>query len=134
MYLDSTDARYNEHHVYVVDTTSAEYMRGYKGKVAANGDPVDQVAYDKWLVSLPHIWQNNPFNNHFLFVDENITDRDLQDKAHEVLNEFLTGWTSGLSPIAVWKSKTRPKLTARTLTPEQQISLGTKLNELKVSN
>jgi hypothetical protein len=68
---------YDQYHVYVVDTTSAEYLAGYTGKVDKEGVPLDPVDYEKWLDGLPHIWQLNPALCHFLTVKPDITQVEL---------------------------------------------------------
>ena len=66
---DPADKAYAIHYVYV----PVFPPEGYPGKVDADGYPTNQVQYDKWVASLPHIWQLNPCICVFIRVDENIT-------------------------------------------------------------
>ena len=59
-YPEPADQTYVIHHVNVVDETSQAWLKGYKGKLDDEGNPVDQVAYDAWIAGLPHIWRVNP--------------------------------------------------------------------------
>lgn len=131
MYLDPTDPRYSEHHVSVVDETSAKFLKGYIGKLNPDGTPVNQAQYDEWIASLPHVWRDNPFNNQFFHIDVGMTILELLSQVQAVFSEMFDGWSSGLNPDAIWKSKVRPKLTARALTPEQITAFETKLNQIK---
>jgi hypothetical protein len=132
MYLEPTDPRYSEHHVFVVDTTSKEYLAGYQGKLDAEGSPVDQADYDKWVDGLPHVWRDNPFNNHFIYVDGSVSTTEILEQAQDYLQEFFDGWSKGDSPEKIWQSKIRPVVTEKTLTPTQLSTANTKLNQIKV--
>ena len=55
-YPDPTDKTYVLHYVYV----PVFPPEGYPGKVGEDGSPLDQKDYDKWVASLPRIWQLNP--------------------------------------------------------------------------
>jgi len=67
-YLTPDALRYDDCLVQVIDTTSSEYLEGYKGELDKNGQPVDLDDYQKWLDSLPTIEQLNPFHSHFVYL------------------------------------------------------------------
>ncbi len=131
MYLEPTDPRYNEHHVFVVDETSQQFLNGYKGKMTTEGIPVDQADYDAWIAGLPHIWRDNPFNNHFIYVDGNITITELKQKANDSFQEFFTCWSLGMNPIDVWHSKVRPVFVVKQLNEAEAIMTEYALREIK---
>ena len=131
-YLEPADPRYGEHHVFVVDETSQEFKDGYTGVVDAEGLPTDQSDYDTWVVSLPHIWRDNPFHNHFIFVDFNTPLTDIIKSAKEAFDEFLAGWKVGLDGNQVWHSRPRPKFVAKTLTAGQLALANMKLAQIKM--
>lgn len=130
-YLEPTDPRYNEHHVYVIDETSREWLRGYKGKVDATGNPIDKDAYDTWFAALPHIWRDNPFNNHFIYVDVEATGNDILKQAHDSFNEFFGGWCESKDMMTVWQSKLRPQFIPKVLTSSQLALATTRLAQIK---
>jgi hypothetical protein len=69
LYPDKGEKSYAQNYVYVPVFPEG----GYPGKVDAEGNPVNQKAYDKWEASLPHIWQLNPCLSVFVRIDQNIT-------------------------------------------------------------
>ena len=69
LYPDKTDKSYAQNYVSVPVIPDG----GYPGKVDDEGNPINQKQYDKWVESLPHIWQLNPCLSVFVRVDENIT-------------------------------------------------------------
>lgn len=91
-YLDPLDLYYYKHYVYVVDENSPEYLLGYPGKVNEIGEPLDQKQYDTWYSSLPRIWRNNPFHNHVLYFDADVTDEEIKAKIAEAGNYFYQFW------------------------------------------
>jgi len=96
-YCEPFDPRYAEHFVHVVDETSKEFKEGYQGKVDEGGSPVDPKDYDEWEKELPHIWQNNPFHNHFDLVSADITDTELQQLMAKRLANFGKAWSEGIA-------------------------------------
>lgn len=131
MYLEPTDPRYNEHHVFVVDETSRKWLNGYKGVVDTMGSPVDQANYDAWIDSLPHIWRDNPFNNHFIYVDETDSNATILLKIEAAFTEFFNGWSQYKEMEEVWHSKARPQLVSKTLTLTQITAANTRLTQIK---
>lgn len=108
-YLEPTDPRYDDRHLYQVDTTSAEYLAGYSGELNTDTSFVNQAAYELWKESLPHIWQNTPFHSHFLYLNPNFTEDDIkteidfhlpnfykafQDRWDEVKGGMRHGWAT----------------------------------------
>jgi hypothetical protein len=100
-YLEPDDPRYEEHHIQVPIIPE----EGYPGEVDAEGAPVDQEHYDSWLESLPKEWQDNPFHNHFVFVDANSSDDEIKQLMTESLEEFLGIWAEGEDILGAWKSR-----------------------------
>ncbi len=88
MHLDDKDYGYDKHHIQVPDFTGAEY----KGKVDKDGNPVDFKDYQAWVDSLPKIWQNNPFHNHFIQVNPDTTETEIMDIAEAFLHEAYIKW------------------------------------------
>jgi hypothetical protein len=78
-FLEPTDPRYADKYLYLVDTTSPEYLAGYPGKVDEFGNPIDLEAYAKWWESLPRIWVNTPFHTHFIYLPATFTQKDIED-------------------------------------------------------
>jgi len=99
-YLEPGDARYEEHHVQVPVIPEG----GYPGEMDDLG-PLDIEDYSKWEESLPKVWQNNPFHNHFEYVDADIADVDLVASLRENMDLFYSIWSKGQDILAVWKSK-----------------------------
>lgn len=96
-YLEPDDYGYDKHYVNVVDVSSPEYLAGYKGKVNEIGQPIDYTDYKKWLDTLPHVWQNNPFHNHFIKVEPDTTDNEIQALAKSYLEEAYIKWATGVN-------------------------------------
>jgi hypothetical protein len=69
LFPEPLEKSYAKNYVYVPVVPEG----GYTGKVNESGQPIDQKAYDKWLASLPHIWQLNPCLSIFVGIDENTT-------------------------------------------------------------
>jgi len=88
MYMTPDSPYYNDYYVQVIDTTSKEYLRGYKGKLDAGGNPIDPVAYQNWLDSLPTIWQENAFHTHFVYFDSTVSDAQIQAKVASTTEYF----------------------------------------------
>lgn len=98
-YLEPGDPRYEEHHVPVPITPEG----GYPGEVDAEGSPVDQDRYNSWLESLPKEWRDNPFHNHFVYVDVGAKDAEIEQLLEDSLKEFLGIWAGGEDILKAWK-------------------------------
>ena len=106
MYLEPGDARYDERHVHVLDVNSKKYKKGYLGEVDIDDVPVDMVDYDNWLDSLPKIWQDNTFHNHFIYIDP---DDDLISVINEIkghLSNFYVTWANEEYIVNGWLNRT----------------------------
>lgn len=130
-YLEPLDQRYSEHHAYVVDTTSPQWLSGYHGMTDSMGNPMSQADYASWVASLPRIWQDNPFHNHFVFVDITDTDISIRREIQKAFHRFLAGWIAGKDMGDVWRSKERPQFAAKNLTPEQLLLANARLEQIK---
>lgn len=131
MYLEPDDPGYDEHYVNVPDESSKEFKAGYKGETEADGRPKDMDDYKAWLGSLPHIWRNNPFVCHFVYVGHEATTEQLTSMAQAALDEFLAGRRDGKSPNEVWRGKKRPVTMPRTLDAAGQKQAEAKLATVK---
>lgn len=89
MYLDEGDYGYNAHHVQVPVIPE----EGYQGEVDEEGVPKDWKDYQKWIDSLPKIWQTNPFHNHFIYVEPDTTDNEIMDIGEAFLQEAYIKWS-----------------------------------------
>ena len=93
MYLEPTDYGYDKHCVQLPVIPE----EGYQGKVDEMGEPVDIEDYNKWLDGLPKEWQNNPFHNHFIYVEPDTTDKEILDIGEAFLHECYIKWAQDLS-------------------------------------
>lgn len=100
-YLEPGDARYEHHHVQAPIIPGG----GYPGEVDADGMPVDQEHYNSWLESLPKKWQDNPFHNHFVYVDADTSDAEIKQLMAESLEEFYRIWAEGEEILEAWRTK-----------------------------
>lgn len=98
MYLELGDYGYERHHVQLPVIPSG----GYPGPVSKSGEPLDMTDYETWLAGLPKVWQNNPFHNHFIFVDSQTTDQDIRLKVVEAFNHFRQVWNDGKDILQEW--------------------------------
>ncbi len=87
-YLEPGDARYDECRVQVPVVPAG----GYPGAVDQTGNPVDQGDYDRWHDSLPRIWRDNPFHNHFVCVSPDVSDTEVKSLAAFHLANFYEAW------------------------------------------
>lgn len=88
MYLEPGDYGYNIHHIRLPVIPKG----GYQGEVS-EGVPVDIEDYNKWLDGLPKVWRNNPFHNHFIYVEPDITDKEIVDIGEAFLDEAYIKWS-----------------------------------------
>lgn len=98
-YLEPSDPRYEEHHIKV-PIIPAE---GYPGEVDAMGNLVNIEDYINWTETLPKEWQNNPFHNHFVYVDADVTDGKIKQLIRESYDEFFGIWGKGKDILKVWR-------------------------------
>lgn len=90
MYLDPTDYGYEKHHIQVPVIPEG----GYSGKVGEQGQPLDNKDFQKWLSKLPTTWQNNPFHNHFIYVEPTATDAEILAIGKSFLAEAYSKWSN----------------------------------------
>ena len=97
MYLEPSDYGYEKHYVQVPIIPEG----GYPGEVDEMGNPIDIEDYNKWLDTLPKAWQTNPFHNHFIYVEPDISDEDIMDIGEAFLHEAYIKWAceQRLDPI-----------------------------------
>ena len=88
LFLDKTDYGYDKHYVEV-PIIPAE---GYQGDVDKNGMPTNQTDYGKWWSELPTEMQHNPFHNHFVQVEPDITDVEILYVGEVALIESKRNW------------------------------------------
>lgn len=86
-YPTEDDKTYNSSYVQVPNMSSENYT----GEVDKKGLPLSREDYDNWLDSLPKIWVLNSCLSHFLIVNENVTEKELDDF---VLNTFQSDVTT----------------------------------------
>lgn len=83
LYLLPTAPYYSVQHIQTVDTTSPEYLAGYRGK---------EGSYQIWYNSLPKVWQDNPFICVFVSVPSTATQNEIKALGNEVLNKSYAAW------------------------------------------
>ena len=94
MFLNPSDARYNECHVTVPDTTG----QVYSGPVDGQGNPSDPSDFQAWLETLPTKAIDVPFNNHFEYVTVGANALSLINLMKARLAGFYAVW-AGNQPI-----------------------------------
>ncbi len=82
MYLDEDDYGYDKHHVLVPERPLTE-----------NG-----LADPKLAELVPKKWQNNPFHNHFIYVEPETTDTVIMNIGQAVLEEVYMEWACDKRP------------------------------------
>jgi hypothetical protein len=79
---------------------------GYTGKVDEEGNPVNPEDYQKWLDSLPTVWQDNPFHSHFVYFDDKVTDDQVKAEVVKVTEYFYAFhtycWDNELTFLSQW--------------------------------
>lgn len=68
------DSTYASQHVQIPDFTG----QTYPGALNPDGSPVDPVAYQAWVNSLPKIWVINPCLCHFICIPQDTTLKNLK--------------------------------------------------------
>jgi len=119
-FLEPGDARYGEQHVYVVDESCPIWQAGYKGEIDVEGNPINQADYDKWVATCHHIWRDNPFHNHFIYADPDITNKEIRALAKFHLPNFYRAWREYKPIRSGWdvKHRIRPLRYEELDTPE----------------
>jgi hypothetical protein len=92
MYLDLGDYGYDKRYLQLPVIPKD----GYPGKVDARGNPINQKDFDIWLSSLPKVWRNTDFHNHFIQVEPTTTDEEIKEIAQAYLEESYVKWAQDL--------------------------------------
>ena len=79
MYLDEGDYGYAIHHVQVPERPLTE----------------EELADPKLAKKVPKVWQNNPFHNHFIYVEPETTDEEIMEMGEKFLKWAYAKWTQG---------------------------------------
>lgn len=103
MYLNKGDYGYDKHYVQV----PVMPPEGYTGEIGEAGSPVDTRHHQDWLDSLPKIWQLNPFHNHFIYVEPEVSDEEIMAQMQFHLPNFYAAWCARKPIRAGWDVKTR---------------------------
>ena len=122
MYLEPGDYGYERCHIRVPVIPEG----GYTGAVDTMGSPVDQADYDAWINSLPKVRQLNPFHNHFLHLEPDVTDQEIEDLMAFHLPNFYEAWRQDYGEVAGgmrkgWdvKHRKRPKRYEKLISPAE---------------
>lgn len=102
MYLEPNDYGYEKYHIQVPVIPKG----GYPGEMVrvevkdAYSDgktniPLDQGDYNRWFESLPKVWQNSPFHNHFIYVEPETPDAVIMSIGKAFLEEAYIRWATG---------------------------------------
>lgn len=83
MYLEPDDYAYERHHVQVPERPLTEEERA---------DP-------KLAELVPNVWQNNPFHNHFIYGEPDITDDEIKAQMAFHLPNFYEAWCQDLAQV-----------------------------------
>ncbi len=102
MYLGESDYGYEKHHIL----RPIIPPEGYTGEMDGLS-PKDIEDYQNWLDSLPKVWQTNPFHNHFIYVEPEISDEEIMAQMQFHLPNFYAAWCAGKPIRAGWDVKTR---------------------------
>jgi len=145
LFLNETDPHYDKHYVFVPVIPEG----GYPGAVDAEGTPKNQADYDAWLESLPHIWQNNPFHSHKIWLpDAGASDNYINEQIERTLNYFYAFhqhcWDTSVPFIENWKKVPKVKGSIRdvfvrgdpndSLANQQKIAdITNRINEFQIS-
>ena len=96
MYLELGEYGYERHHVQVLKEGAV-----YTGERDALGMPLDMSDYLSWESNQVKVWQNNPFHNHFIYVEHDIDTKTIMDIGEAFLQEAFIKWTCEEKPPLV---------------------------------
>ena len=94
-YLEPGDYKYEAHHVKVPVIPDG----GYPGEVGKDSRPEDREDYRAWLDSLPKEARDNPFHNHFVYFEPEVSDEEINDIGEAFLQEAYIKWALGERPM-----------------------------------
>jgi len=100
--LEAGDVRYDDPRFYVIDETSRAFLKGYAGKVDADGVPLDGEQYAAWEASLPRIWlATRCFHHHMIYLDPyTLRDEQITDAIAHHLPNFYKAWGEEWDKVA----------------------------------
>ena len=75
-YLDEGDYGYDKHHVQVPERALTE----------------EEIADPELAAKVKKVWQNNPFHNHFIYVEPDTTDGEIMNIGEAFLHEAYIKW------------------------------------------
>ena len=112
MYLEPTDYAYEKHYVQVCSRELTEA----------------EIADPELAKLVPKVWQLNPFHSHFLHLEPNVTDKEIEDLMAFHLPNFYEAWCQDYSDVKGgmrhgWdvKHRTRPKRYEKLITPQEYL-------------
>jgi len=110
LFMEEADPRYDRCYVNVPVIPP----EGYQGKVDKEGTPKNQADYDAWIEHLPHIWQNNPFHSHKIWLpDAGASDNYINEQIERTLTYFYQFhqqmWDTNKKFIDEWKKVPKVK-------------------------
>jgi hypothetical protein len=105
MYLYPGDYGYEKQYVQIPVFPE----EGYPGEISEGGSPVDAGEYESWVNGLPKEWVNNPFHNHFIYVEPTVSDEEIMNMAEMYLKEAYEQWSNNeaidlKNPVIFWPS------------------------------
>ncbi len=82
VYLEEGDYNYEKHYVQVYERPLTE----------------KELVNPKLAELVPKVWQNNPFHNHFIYVEPETPDETIMDIGQAVLEESYIEWACDERP------------------------------------
>ena len=109
-----------------VEPTGCCERKGYvQARLCFYFDPED-ARYNEHFVEVDEMWQNNPFHNHFIYIEPDMIDDDLMDEAEKLCKDAYKEWEKNKQPNI--KNKKKPY---KERTPERIAECGIKVQHLK---
>lgn len=122
VYLEPGDYGYSKHNVLVPVIPEG----GYPGAVIG-GIPQDATHFKNWLESLPTQLVNNPFHNHFVYLEPPVTDPELHVHGKRILKEAMDHWEKDRTPHI----KNDPVVFDKNPSESRRNQIANKVNDLK---
>lgn len=123
MFLDPTDYGFDKHRVQVPIIPET----GYPGEVGEMNQPKDPAQHKAWLDGLPKQWQTNPFHNHFIYCEPDVSIGEIEASALEILDTIYSMWQNDINPSV----KNQKVKFISDPTPERVSDCEAKLNQIK---
>jgi len=108
----------------------------HKGKVQLRFsfylEPGD-ARYEEHHVQADGGWRDNPFHNHFVYVDANVTNAEIKQLMTETLAEFYGIWAKGEEILEAWRTrplKSKRRFIAGAMTNENKKRCQNKVNDI----